>query len=149
MHSAGGLGEDTLARSDDHLLTLLLAASPRFTADLVARRLRAPADMTPGAQERAIATLQAWLDAHGDVSAVAKMLQVHPQTVRYRLSGLRGVLGDGALDDPKARLEVALALHAATAFNARFRPEPAATPPRRTGRMPPTVPRPEANSARS
>jgi hypothetical protein len=119
VHSAAGLGEDTLARTDDHVLTLLLAASPRLTADLVARRLGALADMTPGARERAIATLQAWLDAHGDVAAAAKMLQVHPQTVRYRLSGLRGLLGDGALDDPIARLELALALQAATAFNAR------------------------------
>ena len=59
------------------------------------------------------------LDAHGDVSAVAKMLQVHRQTVHYRLSGLRGVLGEGALDEPRARLELALALHAATAFNTR------------------------------
>ena len=119
VHSAGGLGEDTLARTDDHLLTLLLAASPRLTADVIARRLGALADMTTGGRERAIATLQAWLDAHGDVSAVAKTLRVHPQTVRYRLSGLRGVLGDGALDDPIARLELALALEAATALSAR------------------------------
>ena len=48
-----------------------------------------------------------------------QMLQVHRQTVHYRLSGLRGVLGEGALDEPRARLELALALHAATAFNTR------------------------------
>jgi DNA-binding PucR family transcriptional regulator len=119
VHSAGGLGEDRLARTDDHLLTLLLATSPRLTADLVARRLGALADMTSAARERAIATLQVWLDAHGDVPVAAKMLQVHPQTVRYRLSGLRALLGDGALDHPIARLELALALQAATAFNAR------------------------------
>jgi DNA-binding PucR family transcriptional regulator len=75
--------------------------------------------MTSGAQDRAIATLQVWLDAHGDVSVAANILQVHPQTVRYRLGGLREVFGDGALDDPVARLELALALQAATAFNAR------------------------------
>jgi sugar diacid utilization regulator len=115
----GALGDDTLARSDDHLLKRLLAASPRLTADLVARRVRRLADMTPGARDRANATLQGPLDAHGDVSAVAKMLQVHRQTVHYRLSGLRGVLGEGALDEPRARLELALALHAATAFNTR------------------------------
>lgn len=119
VHSAGGLGGDRLARTDDHLVALLLAASPRLTADLVARRLGALADMTPPARERAIATLQAWLDTHGDVSGVAKMLKVHPQTVRYRLTGVRGILGDGALDDPIARLELALALQATTAFNAR------------------------------
>jgi len=100
------------------LITLLLAASPRLTADLVARRLGALSDMTPGARERAIATLRAWLDAHGDVSAAADVLHVHRQTVRYRLSVLRDALGDVALDDPAARLELELALHAAIASGA-------------------------------
>jgi hypothetical protein len=119
VHAAGGLGDDTLACTEDHQLTLLLAASPRLSADLVARRLGALYDMPPGARERATATLQAWLDAHGDVSATAKVLHVHPQTVRYRLGGLREVFGDGALDNPAARLELALALQAATAFRRR------------------------------
>jgi hypothetical protein len=119
VHAAGGLGNDTLARTDDQMLTLLLAASPRLTADLVARRLGALEDMTPGARERAISTLQAWLDAHGDVSAAAETLHVHPQTVRYRLNGLREVFGAEALDDPAARLELTVALHAATTFNRR------------------------------
>jgi DNA-binding PucR family transcriptional regulator len=34
---------------------------------------------------------------------------VHPQTVRYRLAALRETFG-GALDDPTARLELAVAL---------------------------------------
>jgi DNA-binding PucR family transcriptional regulator len=37
---------------------------------------------------------------------------VHVQTVRYRVGQLRDVLGD-ALDDPRARLELALALRVA------------------------------------
>ncbi|HEY2440122.1 MAG TPA: helix-turn-helix domain-containing protein [Solirubrobacteraceae bacterium] len=119
VHAAGGLGDATLARTDDHLLTLLLAASPRLSADLRARRLGALDDMSRSARQRAIATLQAWLHAHGDVSAAAKMLHVHPQTVRYRLGGLRQAFGDGVLDDPVARLELALALQAATAFRRR------------------------------
>jgi hypothetical protein len=119
VHVAGGLGNDTLARTDDHLLTLLLAASPRLSADLVARRLGALDHMPPGARERATATVQAWLDAHGDVSAAAEMLHVHPQTVRYRLGGLREAFGDEALDEPAARLELALALQAATALRRR------------------------------
>jgi PucR C-terminal helix-turn-helix domain len=119
LHVAGALGGDTLACTEDHLLKLLLAASPRLSDDLVARRLGALEDMTQGARERAVATLQAWLDAHGDVSAAAEMLHVHPQTVRYRLSALREAYGDEALDDPAARLELALALQAATVFSAR------------------------------
>ena len=54
-------------------------------------------------------TLRAWLDAHGDVTATAATLHVHPQTVRYRLAGLRETFGD-ALDDSAARLELAIAL---------------------------------------
>jgi DNA-binding PucR family transcriptional regulator len=119
IHAAGALGDDHLARTDDHLLTLLLAASPRLTDDLVTRRLAALEDMTPGARERAEATLRAWLDAHGDVSVAAEALHVHPQTVRYRLNGLREAFGDGVLDDPAARLELALALQAATALSRR------------------------------
>jgi hypothetical protein len=121
IHASGGLGDDTLARTDDHLLTLLLAASPQLTEDLVERRLGALKRMTPGGRERATATLRAWLDAHGDVSAAAEVLGVHPQTVRYRLNGVREASGDRALDDPAARLELALALHAAVAFS-RFLP---------------------------
>jgi PucR C-terminal helix-turn-helix domain len=121
VHASGGLGDAPLARTDDHLLTLLLAASPRLTEDLVTRRLGALKGMTPGAQERATATLRAWLDAHGDVSAAAEVLHVHPQTVRYRLNGVREACGDRVLDDPASRLELALALHAAITFG-RFLP---------------------------
>ena len=119
VHATGGLGEDTLARTDDHLLTLLLVANPRLTDDLVGRRLAALEEMTPGGRERAESTLRAWLDAHGDVSAAAEALHVHPQTVRYRLNGLREAFGDGVLDDPAARLELALALQAATTLSRR------------------------------
>jgi DNA-binding PucR family transcriptional regulator len=75
-------------------------------------RLAPLAAMTPLARERAASTLRAWLDLHGDVSAAAAALHVHPQTVRHRLAALRSAF-DGALDDPVGRLELALALRAA------------------------------------
>lgn len=112
LHAAGQLGAARLVRADDHLLELLLAADDRLTADLVGRRLAPLAAMTPAARARAEETLRAWLDAHGDVAAAAEALHVHPQTVRYRLGGLREVFG-GVLDDPGARLELDLALRAA------------------------------------
>ena len=43
------------------------------------------------------------------MAVAAAALHVHPQTVRYRLAGLRELFG-GALDDPDARLELAIAL---------------------------------------
>jgi DNA-binding PucR family transcriptional regulator len=56
-------------------------------------------------------TLAAWLDRPGQVQAVAAALDVHPQTVRYRVRQLRDLFGD-RLDDPDARFELSLALRA-------------------------------------
>jgi DNA-binding PucR family transcriptional regulator len=42
---------------------------------------------------------------------MARALDVHPQTARYRLARLRELLGE-ALDDPDARFELELALRA-------------------------------------
>jgi hypothetical protein len=114
LHAAGLLlpgSDETLARAEEHLLTLLLAAEPDLAADLCNRALAPLRTLPDGAATRAEETLRAWLDAHGDVSAAAAALHVHPQTVRYRLAGMREVL-DGALDDPDRRLELAIALRA-------------------------------------
>jgi DNA-binding PucR family transcriptional regulator len=101
-----------LVRADDHLLALLLHADVSVTADLVAQRLEPLRRMTASARDRAVTTLRAWLDAHGDIAETAGLLHVHPQTVRYRLARLKESFA-GALDDPVARLEVALALRGA------------------------------------
>jgi DNA-binding PucR family transcriptional regulator len=42
---------------------------------------------------------------------MARALEIHPQTARYRLARLRELVGD-ELDDPDARLELELALRA-------------------------------------
>lgn len=114
MHLGGMLPtrpDDSLVRADEHLLALLLAAQPDLAADLCERALRPLADLPDGAAARAEETLRAWLDAHGDITTTAAALHVHPQTVRYRLAGLRETFG-GTLDDPVARLELAVALRA-------------------------------------
>ncbi|UTI64066.1 helix-turn-helix domain-containing protein [Paraconexibacter antarcticus] len=111
LHAAGELGSDKLAYARDHLLPLLLAADRELTADLVALRLGPLDGMTEAAYARAVATLTAWLDAHGDVAAAAAALHVHPQTVRYRLGGLQERFGS-VLEDPARRLELQLALRA-------------------------------------
>lgn len=111
LHAAGRLGEDTLARSDEHLLDLALMADEALARDFVETRLAPLRHLKPAARERATLTLRAWLDAHGDVTATARGLHVHPQSVRYRLARLRETFA-GALDDPAARLEIAAALRA-------------------------------------
>jgi hypothetical protein len=114
LHTAGRLAATALVRADQHLLSLLLATAPDLAGALTERALAPLRELPEGAAARAEETLRAWLDAHGDVTATAATLHVHPQTVRYRLAGLREAFG-GALDDPVARLELAVALRAAPA----------------------------------
>jgi hypothetical protein len=103
-----------LVAADDHLLDLILHRDPELAADLTAGRL-APLDALPAAtRARLVETLSAWLDAHGEARPAADALHVHVQTVRYRLGQLRDLLGD-ALDDPEARLELALAVRISSA----------------------------------
>jgi DNA-binding PucR family transcriptional regulator len=115
LHASGRLDADAnLVRADEHLLALLLAATPEVAEALSGRALAPLRSLPAGAATRAEETLRAWLDAHGDVTATAAALHVHPQTVRYRLAGLRETF-NGALDEPAARLEIAVALRAGAA----------------------------------
>jgi hypothetical protein len=98
-----------LITADDHLLELILHSGGGLAEDL-ARRALAPLDeLPPATRERLLDTLEAWLDAQGEARPAAARLHVHVQTVRYRLGQLRELLGP-ALDDPRGRLELALAL---------------------------------------
>jgi hypothetical protein len=110
VHAAGLLPQaEGLLIADEHLVELLLAAAPDLAADLRERVEEPLRELPAGAAARSIETLRAWLDAHGDVTATAAALHVHPQTVRYRLAGLRDIYG-AAMDTPKGRLELSLAL---------------------------------------
>lgn len=111
LHAAGRLGDDVLACADEHLLDLALVADEALARDFVDTRLAPLQAMSPAARDRATETLRAWLNAHGDVTATARVLHIHPQSVRYRLAGLREAFA-GALDDPAGRLELAAALRA-------------------------------------
>jgi DNA-binding PucR family transcriptional regulator len=57
-------------------------------------------------------TLRAWLDVQGSVPDMAALLDVHPQTVRYRMRQLEQSLGP-LLHDPHQRFELELVLRAA------------------------------------
>ncbi|GAB3106246.1 hypothetical protein GCM10027160_01580 [Streptomyces calidiresistens] len=94
---------------DDHLTTLVLLQDESLLRSLSARWLQPMADLTPRQRERLEATLLAWLEGGGAPEA-AKALQVHPQTVHYRLRQLEKLYGP-ALRDPRSRLELELTLH--------------------------------------
>ena len=112
LAAAGRLPGRGLLVAGDHLPALLLAADPTLAGDLAASRLAPLADLPDGPRDRLTETLRAWLDRPGQVQAVAAALDVHPQTVRYRVRQLRDLFGE-RLEDPEARFELALALRAA------------------------------------
>ena len=56
-----------------------------------------------------VATLRAYLDAHGDVGRAARDLGVHPNTLRYRVRRAVELAGVD-LDDPDERLVTELQL---------------------------------------
>lgn len=111
LADAGRLTGDSVIRSDDHLLRLWLSSEPLIEERLRRRQL-APFDtLTPTQRRRMLDTLEAWLTHRGDVPRMAANLDVHPQTVRYRLRVLRDLVGP-ELDDPDWRLCTELMLRA-------------------------------------
>jgi DNA-binding PucR family transcriptional regulator len=58
-----------------------------------------------------VETLRAWLAAHGDIGAAAATLDVHPNTVRYRLRKMHEAT-PLATDHPDQRLALIIALAA-------------------------------------
>jgi PucR-like helix-turn-helix protein len=106
---AGGEVTEGVVRADEHLGDLLLAGDEELAAEFSARTLAPFEELRPASRTRLLETLRAWLDLQGRIEPVARALDVHPQTVRYRLAQLREVLGH-ALDEPGGRFELALAL---------------------------------------
>jgi hypothetical protein len=103
--------ENRLVRVDDSLTELLLREGRELVNRMGVRRL-APLDaLTPRARQRMEDTALAYVREQGNAAAMARALEIHPQTARYRLARLRELVGD-ELDDPDARLELELALRA-------------------------------------
>jgi hypothetical protein len=100
--------------TDDHLAALLLVRDPTLLADLARRRLAPLAGLPERTRVRLAATLLQWITLRGQRGLIAHRLQIHPQTVRYRVLQLRELFGD-ALDDPDARFELELVLRAGDA----------------------------------
>jgi PucR C-terminal helix-turn-helix domain len=98
-----------LVRSEDALGDLLLFESRALVERIAVHRLAPLRELTPKARARMEETALAYLRERGNAAAMARSLDVHPQTARYRLARLRELLGE-ALDDPDARFELELAL---------------------------------------
>jgi hypothetical protein len=104
----GVLGADPVF-VDEHYDALVVHDDPQLL-EALARQALAPLAGVPAAtRARLEETLTAWLTTMGDRQEVARQLHVHPQTVRYRLGRLHELYG-AALDDPRTRLRLTLAL---------------------------------------
>jgi hypothetical protein len=107
---ADGPGRLVVAR--EHAGRLLLRSDPGLAEDLARDRLAPLTELSAGQRERLTETLRMWLAEQGRLSRVAQRLDVHPQTVRYRVGQLRDLFGV-ALDDPDDRFWLEVALRAA------------------------------------
>jgi DNA-binding PucR family transcriptional regulator len=94
---------------DEHLDAILVHRDEVLLAALRQRYLGPLTQLPGGTRDRLSETLKSWLMNMGNRQAVASELQVHPQTVRYRLARLRELFGS-ALDDPTTRAALLLAL---------------------------------------
>jgi hypothetical protein len=96
---------------DEHLSTLLIFSDEELAGALRAARL-APLDQLRATQrDRLAQTLLVWLEHGGNAHEVAMLMQVHPQTIRYRLRQIDELFG-GLLREPGKRFELEVALRA-------------------------------------
>ncbi|MEU7529247.1 helix-turn-helix domain-containing protein [Saccharothrix sp. NPDC042600] len=107
----GLLPATPLTWCDDHLATLALLSDEFLVGQLTSRALVAFDGLTVKQRERLETTLLAWLETRGGIGEIANRLDVHPQTVRYRMHQLEELLGD-RLADPDERLTLEIALRA-------------------------------------
>jgi len=114
--AALSLAEDrslpAMLMAEEHRIALLCRADRSLVEEIGADRLAPLQEETEASRRRLEATLLAWLRHDCQGPAAAEELQVHPQTVRYRLTRLRELFGE-ALDDPEVRFELEVALRAA------------------------------------
>ncbi|MEE1742208.1 helix-turn-helix domain-containing protein [Streptomyces sp. BE147] len=108
---AGVIDDTPFVRCEDHLITLWLLSDPSLLDQLAQRELAPVAGISANRRERLIETLRIWLDTRGTAAQMGELLDVHPQTVRYRMRNLETIFGE-QLVDPEARFSTEAVLRA-------------------------------------
>jgi DNA-binding PucR family transcriptional regulator len=90
------------------LTGLLAAVDDARLVEFVQRNLGRVAEHDRARGGALLETLKAYLE-EGEQQAAARRLQVHPNTLRYRLDRIREISG-ADLDDPETRLNLSVAL---------------------------------------
>jgi DNA-binding CsgD family transcriptional regulator len=111
LNRAGIIGNGRVTWCEDHLVTLCLLSDSALIAQLARRRFTPLSDLTPRQRDRLTRTLGAWLETRGTAAEIADVLDVHPQTVRYRIRQLDRIFGDD-LKDPEARFALEVVVRA-------------------------------------
>jgi hypothetical protein len=111
LSRAGIIDADEVTFCEDYLVELWLLADEPLIDQLARRRLAGIADLGASQRQRLTETFSAWLETSGTAPAMAEQLQVHPQTVRYRMRKLEQAL-DGQLSDPDSRFAIEVVLRA-------------------------------------
>lgn len=110
----GILPDKMVTWCNDHLVALWLSRDTSLGTWLAESTLGPLADLPAAQRDRLSETLLAWLKTRGNVTEVAGLLDVHPQTVRNRLHQLTKLFGK-RLDNPDDRFDMEIALRATTA----------------------------------
>ena len=116
----GTIGAGPLVFCGDHLVTLWLLSDAALADQVSRRHFGALEALPPRQQERLTETFGAWLDTRGTAAEIADRLQVHPQTVRYRIRQLERTLGD-QFGDPDARFAMEMVLRVMRLREKKFR----------------------------
>ncbi|MEU5719404.1 helix-turn-helix domain-containing protein [Streptomyces sp. NPDC020403] len=108
---SGVIDDLPLVRCEDHLTTLWLLSDPALLDQLAERELAPVSGISASRRERLLETLRIWLDTRGTAAQMGQLLDVHPQTVRYRMRGLESIFGR-QLTDPEDRFATEAVLRA-------------------------------------
>jgi hypothetical protein len=107
----GVLPDAPITWCEEHLSTLALLSDEFLIGQLTTRTMAPFEGLRVKQRERLASTLLAWLETRGGVNEMASRLDIHPQTVRYRMHQIEQLLGD-RLTDPDERLTMEIALRA-------------------------------------
>ncbi|MFD4944756.1 helix-turn-helix domain-containing protein [Streptomyces sp. NPDC058239] len=108
---AGVIDDAPVILCEDHLITLWLLSDPVLVDQLAQRELAPISGISATRRERLIETLRIWLDTRGTAAHMGELLDVHPQTVRYRMRNLESIFGK-QLTDPESRFSTEAVLRA-------------------------------------
>jgi len=107
---AGIVDQAPVTLCEDHLMSVLLLSDAVLAEQFARRQVPSLDTLKPVLRDWLVGTYSVWLDSRCSATIAAQRLQIHAQTVRYRVKKLEKVLGD-ELTDPSRHFQVQLALH--------------------------------------